>query len=536
MVEILWPDWVIAQRKPVLCEQNLPAKFEAGRAEYWPPDGPRPISWLGVPLLAEQQVLGALVVENRRQSGAFGKKVGLLTTVARQTAVALANARLRERLERQIANLNALYEMGQTLTGSIHLGEAEIVALIHQQASRMMDTQNMYIALYDDETDEVQFALAYLGGEPVVTATVKGWGLRRGGKGRTEWIIHHRQPLLDKTKAESEEWYTEPGRAEYIGQPFASWVGVPMMARDKALGVIATYHASEEYVYDEDDVQVLTMLANQAAVALENARLYANMEQMVAERTHAWLEERERADAAEKLALMSDVAAEFAHRMNNLAATTPVRVAMAKVKLNPDDPRDSQIIKQLNSIATDTKLLLDAAQEIKRSTETRAAEYVFVNEALETALGRVKNSRPDMDERIQVDPRLADDLPQIWVERNKMLDTLVSIIQNGVEAMPEEGTLTLATRLGSVGNQPCVEIVVADTGVGIPAAELPKIFDLFFTTKEKGLGFGLWRDRMFVKNLGGEIGVQSTVGEGTTFTIKIPATSGAAQPEEGQNG
>ena len=232
---------------------------------------------------------------------------------------------------------------------------------------------------------------------------------------------------------------------------------------------------------------------------------------------------------------MSELAAEFAHRMSNLAGTIPVRVAMAKEKLDPDDPRDRRVVKQLDNIAADAKLLLNAAQEIKRSTEKRAAEYVDVNEALEIALGRVQNSKPEMARRIRVETYLTDDLPQIYVERNKLLDTLVSIIQNGVEAMPQDGTLTLTTRWGSLGDQPCIEIAVADTGVGIPAEDLPEIFDLFFTTKEKGLGFGLWRDQMFIEGLGGDIEVQSVVGEGTTFTIKIPAPS-AGQVEEGQNG
>ena len=130
-----------------------------------------------------------------------------------------------------------------------------------------------------------------------------------------------------------------------------------------------------------------------------------------------------------------------------------------------------------------------------------------------------------MKERTRVDKDITANLPLIYVERKKLLDTLFSIVQNGVEAMPEGGTLTLATRLGSLGDQPCIEVVVSDTGVGIAADDLPKIFDLFFTTKAKGLGFGLWRDRMFAKNLGGDIDVNSTVGEGTTFTIKLPATA-----------
>ncbi len=524
-VEILGPDWVIARREAVLREDNLPSRLQAGQLRYWPPDGAPPLSWLGVPLLAEDQILGALVVENRRRAGAFGQKVGLLTTVARQTAIALANARLRERLERKLADLNALYEMGQELTTSIQLSEQQIVEMIYKWASQVMDTKNMYIALYDETRDEVRFALAYRDDRRVDVETEAGWQPRRAGKGRTEWIIRHRQPLLDETKAESEAWYREPGRKEYIGQPFASWVGVPMIARDKVLGVIATYHASEEYVYDEGDVQVLTMLANQAAVALENARLYANMEQMVVERTRAWLEERERADAAEKLALMSQVAAEFAHRMNNLAGTIPVRVEMARENLDPRNARDARVLKQLDSISRDARLLLDAAQAIKKSTEARAAEFVDVNAELEIALGRVWSSKPEAEGRIQVNKELIEGLPQVYAERNKLVDTLVSIVQNGVEAMPQGGTLTLATRPGTIKDRPCIEIAVSDTGVGIPTEHLPKIFDLFFTTKEKGLGFGLWRDRVFVRNLGGDIEVSSQVGKGTTFTIKIPVSA-----------
>jgi GAF domain-containing protein len=163
------------------------------------------------------------------------------------------------------------------------LSEAEILTLLQKQASRVMDTKNMYIALYDEPADTVRFPLAYLDGKRVDTATETGWQPRSGGHGRTEWIIRHRQPLLDETRAESEAWYKEPGRKEYIGQPFTSWVGVPMIVGDRVLGVIATYHANREHEYNEDDVQVLSMMANYAAVALDNARLVQELEGRVAE-------------------------------------------------------------------------------------------------------------------------------------------------------------------------------------------------------------------------------------------------------------
>ena len=266
------------------------------------------------------------------------------------------------------------------------------------------------------------------------------------------------------------------------------------------------------------------MLAAQAAVAIENARLYAE----VKERTRAWQQEQERANAAEKLALMSDVAAEFAHRMNNLAGTIPARVQLAKENLDPSNPRDKRAIKQLEVIASDARLLLDAAQEIKKNTESRAPEQVDIAAALEIATGRVWSTKSGLEGRIQLDKAIAPDLPSIWVERNKLLDTLVSVIQNGVEAMPEAGKLTIAAQLGAIKDQPYVDISISDTGIGIPPANLPKIFELFFTTKENGLGFGLWRDRMFVKNLGGDIEVNSAVGKGTSFTIRIPVLANVA--------
>ena len=249
-----------------------PSESEAGRVEYWP-GAPLPVSWLGVPLAAEDQILGALVVENRRKAGCLRTKSRSAVHCGPQAAIALANAQLREQMERQIARLKALYDMGQRLTASIQLSEQEIIELIYEQASRVMDTKNMYIALYDEATDTVRFALAYRDDRRVDVEKEEGWQPRSGGQGRTEEIIRTRKPLFTAVRADSEAWYREGERKDYIKQPFASWVGVPMIAGDQVLGVIATYHTTNEHVYDEDDEQVLAMIGSQAGVAIENARL-----------------------------------------------------------------------------------------------------------------------------------------------------------------------------------------------------------------------------------------------------------------------
>ncbi|GAB4503252.1 MAG: hypothetical protein Fur0043_02440 [Anaerolineales bacterium] len=258
-------------------------------------------SELAVPMKYRGKTIGTLNVESR-QEGTFSEYNSLmLDTLADQAAIAIESARLfnelteaREvlivdldrkniRLERKNKILLALTEISQQLTAGIQRSEHEILSILHEQAGRIMDTDNMYIALYNAEEDEVRFDMAFLDGQAVDIQREPGWAPRRGGKGRTEWIIKHKTPILTLTKVDAEEWYKRPDAKEYVGQAFASWVGVPMMYGDQVLGVIATYHKTEEYKYDREDMDVLMLMARQAAIALTNARLLQDLHRRVQE-------------------------------------------------------------------------------------------------------------------------------------------------------------------------------------------------------------------------------------------------------------
>jgi two-component system NtrC family sensor kinase len=194
---------------------------------------------------------------------------------------------------------------------------------------------------------------------------------------------------------------------------------------------------------------------------------------------------------------------------------------MAKDYLDPDQPKDARVIRQLDRIAYDAVELMQAARIIKHP-ETQAPERVDLNELIDTALERVWASHLDAEGRIEVEKKFAVDLPPLYLERDRLLDTFISLIQNGVEAIMDEGTLTISTGACSIRDKPGLEIAISDTGVGIADEQLPHIFDIFATTKERGLGFGLWIDRTFIQGLGGEIEVQSEVGVGSTFTVRLP--------------
>lgn len=180
------------------------------------------------------------------------------------------------RLKRRNASFEVLTQIGQQLTANIQ-EESRILTAIHREASRIMDTDNMYIALYDPKQNLVSFGLAFIDGHPVQIPS------RSDGKGRTEWIIRNKQPLQLFTKDESDKWYEQPDAREYIKETFTSWLGVPIMFGEEVLGVIATYHKTEEYKFDPDDSEVLSLMGRQAAIALQNARLIRQLDERIAE-------------------------------------------------------------------------------------------------------------------------------------------------------------------------------------------------------------------------------------------------------------
>jgi GAF domain-containing protein len=207
-------------------------------------------------------------------------EIAIAETFAHSASLAIYQARLLERESERAEELSVLGEVGQELTTSgIRLRENEILDLIREQAGRVMPMDNMYIALYDAATDTVRFGLAMerggqLPNQSFLPGSDSGWAPRSSGSGRTEEIIRTKKPIFHRTKTEAKAWYDQADRKEYLGQVSASWIGVPMIVGEKVLGVIAAYHPDLDYAYDDHDLQVLTTLASQAAIALENADLY----------------------------------------------------------------------------------------------------------------------------------------------------------------------------------------------------------------------------------------------------------------------
>jgi two-component system NtrC family sensor kinase len=251
------------------------------------------------------------------------------------------------------------------------------------------------------------------------------------------------------------------------------------------------------------------------------------LERRVEERTRELHETQDQLVVSEKLASLGKMAAGVAHEINN-----PLTSILLNAHLLLENPgRDAQERETLNLIAEETtrcaaivRGLLDfARQSPSRSTPTDINDVVDRTLLLLEKQASVRN--------IQIARSSDPSLPEIRVDKNKIQQVFSNLAINACEAMPQGGTLTVASRLSRDGTQ--VEILFTDTGVGIAKENMSRLFDPFFTTKSFGTGLGLAVSYGIIRQRGGTILVRSKPGQGATFTVCIPlAEPGDAKSTE----
>lgn len=222
-------------------------------------------SALAVPVKLRDQVIGVLDLEETDENRQWSEEeIALAESVAEQLALTLESTRLFEQTQARAEEQTVLAEMGRVLTTML---DAEaVIESIYRHTSRLMDTTNLYIALYHPEQDQVSFAL-YVEGE-----STRWWvGRRQMGKGLTEHVIHTREPLLIPENVV--QWLEEQG-VEAIGQVAQSWLGVPMLIGERTIGVIALQSYTTPRLFNEHHRDLLSAIANQAAIAIQNANLF----------------------------------------------------------------------------------------------------------------------------------------------------------------------------------------------------------------------------------------------------------------------
>jgi signal transduction histidine kinase len=215
---------------------------------------------------------------------------------------------------------------------------------------------------------------------------------------------------------------------------------------------------------------------------------------------------------AERLAAIGQLAAIVGHDLRN--PLTGIAGATYYLKRKNSSRLDAKSKEMLEIIEKDIEYsnkiindLLDYSREIKLETEQKSPRSI-VEEAL---------SRVEIPVKVEV-ANLTENEPIIKVDSQKIVRTFVNLIRNALDAMPEGGTLTVTSSKASNS----VKISFIDTGMGMSKETIERLWTPLFTTKAKGMGFGLAISKRFIEAHGGKITVDSAVGQGTTLTIVLP--------------
>ncbi|MEE8390382.1 MAG: GAF domain-containing protein, partial [Anaerolineae bacterium] len=199
-------------------------------------------------------------------------EIALIEAVSDQVALALENAQHFAGAQKSAQQRQVLNELARAL--ATRLDVETVLEETYWGTSRLLDTTNFYIAFHDPATNGISFPLVVENDERTQLPS------RQMGKELAEHIIHNKQPVLVQENVS--EWLEEQG-IEMIGTPAASWLGVPLLVGDRVLGVMAVQSETTPFAYDERDQDLLTAIASQTAIALQNAQLFRETKSALAE-------------------------------------------------------------------------------------------------------------------------------------------------------------------------------------------------------------------------------------------------------------
>ncbi len=428
--------------------------------------------------------------------------------VARVKAMLRVRAMEQELLQyaHELATLN---EINKAITSSLDLDQIlsqtmrGIRGILHVEAGSLL--------LLDEDSGLLEFK-KILSGSHERMAEFK----LKPGEGIAGHVVQDGQPLL-VLDAQNDPRFC-PRIDEALGFVTRSVLCVPLKVKDKIIGAIEVINKLGGQ-FDEKDLWLLNYMAGSVAIAIENARLYAELSDFAREleKSQAQLVQ------AEKLAAMGRLAASIAHEINN-----PLQAIHNCLHLILRKPLDGEKKSRYLSMAQEeVERLIAIVQRMlefyRPSREGLAPTdvHTIIENVLALSNKRLQHGK------ITVTKKLAPDLPTVYAVSDQLKQVFLNIVINAVEAMPQGGELCIETKVSEDGEE--LSVAFTDTGVGLSEKEQESIFEPFFTTKATGTGLGLSVSYGIIERHGGRIEVQSEPGKGATFTVYLPLNNPALE-------
>ena len=292
---------------------------------------------------------------------------------------------------------------------------------------------------------------------------------------------------------------------------------VPLIAREKVLGVLWADNAITQKPIEERDAERMRIFSTNASLAIENSNLYQSIQDKVAELNRAYQEledNKDRLVRSEKLAAVGEMSAMVAHAIRNPLTA----IGGFARRLQKKEAANATTYKYLKIMVEEIDRLEVLLTEILDFVRPREL-YVqprCINELLENIFEILVEEFRARD--IAALKEYAPDLPQVSVDGDQFKEVFLNMFRNSMDALPDGGTITVST----IVEDQWVKITIADTGMGIAQSDTEKIFHPFFTRKSRGSGLGLAVCNQIVSNHGGYINLRDDVLAGAIFDIYLP--------------
>jgi len=285
-------------------------------------------------------------------------------------------------------------------------------------------------------------------------------------------------------------------------------VSLPLISKGQLIGMLNLGYKFNKDIYSHEDIELLSTLANQTAIAIENAKLYEDLK-----KSKSYIRR------ADRLASLGTLTAGLAHEIRNPLVAIKTLTQLLPERLEDEEFRD-QFLKiasgEVDRIATLVNELLDFA----RPSDPKL-DFENINTILDGMILLI--STETKKKQVDILRSYASDLPPVQIDREQIKQVFLNILLNALQATSDNGKITVKTRsFIKPGGEPYVQVECTDTGCGIPPENIEEIFNPFFTTKSTGSGLGLSISHQIIQDHRGYIDVESQWGRGSSFFINLP--------------
>jgi PAS domain S-box-containing protein len=456
---------------------------------------------IAVPIRWGDRILGVLNLDGDAPRTFTPQDIALLERFTPLAAAALENTRLlgAEKQRRQVAE--TLQQAATVLNSTLEL--RAVLDLILEQLQRVIPYDSASVQQLFDENLQIVAVHGFQQPDKITGLT-----FTLDPKFPNCRVIETKAPVAIGDVPQDYPVFREEAQ-RYGSGHIRSWLGIPLVVKERILGMIALDRTARQ-PFTAEESNLVQIFANQAAIAMENARLYSDLQEQMDELTSAQAQLVQSA----KLAAIGELAAGVAHELNNPLTSILGFAEILEQDLKEDEfyHRNLQtIVNEAHRARRIVRGLLDFARQ--RSPERRPAN---VNQILQQTLNVIRYHLEKS--RIVIEENYATDLAFVSLDEGQIKQVFLNLISNAAQAMPEGGTLHLQT--AQIDHEATVSFT--DSGAGISVEDRDRIFDPFFSTKTSGTGLGLSVSLGIVESHEGGITVESQIGKGSTFTVWLP--------------